>query len=168
MKKIELTSALLMDYGLLYQLIFSHPDQTDGFGRKLAICVLNAFIRNFKLVELISESKPLEWSNDEGVYPTQHLILLKANHRKHQLFGIEILRPCTKVSLKKQIRHWRLRMIARTLTLRFIVFLTIISSLKTILKKIISTNVFPKVPLLFQIQFSYLVDKYKKYNVIEK
>ena len=100
-EKIELTSALLMDYELLYQLIFSHPDQIDGFGRKLAICELNAFIRNFKLVELIIESKPLEWSNDEGVYPVQHLILLKANHRKNQLFGIEIPRPCTKVSLNK-------------------------------------------------------------------
>ena len=90
-----------MDYVVLYQLIFFYPDQTDGFGRKLAICVLNAFIRNFKLVELIIESKPLEWSNDEGVYPVQHLILLKANHRKNQLFGIEIPRPCTKVSLNK-------------------------------------------------------------------
>ena len=47
-KSIELTPALLMDYELLYQLIFSHPNQTDGFGRKLAVCVLNAFIRDFK------------------------------------------------------------------------------------------------------------------------
>ena len=100
-EKIELTSALLMDYELLYQLIFSHPDQIDGFGRKLAICVLNAFIRNFKLVELITKSKPPEWSNDGGVYLAQHLILPKANHRKNQLFGIEIPRPCTKVSLNK-------------------------------------------------------------------
>ena len=86
-KSIKLTPALLMDYRLLYQIIFSHPDQIDGFGRKLAICVLNVFFRNFKLVELIIKSKSLEWSNDEGVYPAQHLILLKANHRKHQLFG---------------------------------------------------------------------------------
>ena len=59
---------------------------------KLAIYVLNAFI--------------CEWSNDGGVYSAQHLIHLKANHRKHQLFGIKIPWPCTKVSLKKQIRHW--------------------------------------------------------------
>ena len=86
-KTIELIPTLLMDYGLLYQLIFFHPNQTDGFGRKLAVCVLNAFILDFKSVELIIESKPPEWSNDGGVYPTQHLILLKANHKKHQLFG---------------------------------------------------------------------------------
>ena len=82
---------------------------------KLAVCVLNAFIRDFKLVELIIESKPPEWSNDGGVYSAQHLIILKANHIKHPLFGIEDPWPCTKVSLKKQIRHWRSRMIARNL-----------------------------------------------------
>ena len=63
-ESIELTLVLLMDYRLLYQLIFSHPNQTDGFGRKLAVCVLNDFIRDFKSVELIIESKPPEWSND--------------------------------------------------------------------------------------------------------
>ena len=30
-ESIELTLSLLMDYGILYQLIFSNPDQTDGF-----------------------------------------------------------------------------------------------------------------------------------------
>ena len=34
------------------------------------------------------------------------------------------------------------------------------------IQKIISANVFPEVPLLFQTQFSYLVDKYKKNYVI--
>lgn len=43
-EQIELTSALLMDYGLIYQLIFSNSKQTDGFRRKLTTCVLNAFI----------------------------------------------------------------------------------------------------------------------------
>ena len=36
------------------------------------------------------------------------------------------------------------------------------------IKKIIYANVFPEVPLLFQTQFSYLVDKYKKDYVHEK
>ena len=36
------------------------------------------------------------------------------------------------------------------------------------IQKIISTNVFPEVPLLFQTQFSYLVGKYTKDYVIEK
>ena len=58
-ESIELTHFFLMNYGVLYQLIFSHPDQTDGFGRKLTVCVLNAFIRDFKSVELIIENKSL-------------------------------------------------------------------------------------------------------------
>ena len=69
-ESIELTHALFMDYELLYQLIFSHPDQTNGFGRKLAVCVLNAFIRDFKSIELIIKSKPPEWSNDGKVHHT--------------------------------------------------------------------------------------------------
>ena len=36
------------------------------------------------------------------------------------------------------------------------------------IQKIIPTNVFLEVPLLFQTQFSYLVDKYKRDYVIEK
>ena len=36
------------------------------------------------------------------------------------------------------------------------------------IQKIIFENVFPEVPLLFQTQFSYLVDKYKKGYVQEK
>ena len=72
-----------MDFGLLYQLIFSHPNQTSGFGRKLVVCVLNAFIRDFKSVELIIKSKPPKLLNDGRVYPTQQLILLKDNHRNH-------------------------------------------------------------------------------------
>ena len=99
-ESIKLTLALIMDYGVLYQLIFSHPDQTDGFEKKLAIFVLNTFIKDFKSVELLIESKSPKWSNDRGVYPTQHLIIFKVNQRKHQLFGIEIPWPCTKFSLK--------------------------------------------------------------------
>lgn len=36
------------------------------------------------------------------------------------------------------------------------------------IQKIISTNVFPKVSLIFQTQFSYLVDMYKNEYVQEK
>ena len=36
------------------------------------------------------------------------------------------------------------------------------------IQKIISANDFPEVPLMFQTQFSYLVDKYKNDYVIEK
>ena len=36
------------------------------------------------------------------------------------------------------------------------------------IQKIISTNNFHEVPLLFQTQFTYLVDKYKKEYVLEE
>lgn len=42
-EKIILTLTLLLDYGLLGQIIFSDPDQTDQFGRKIATVVLNTF-----------------------------------------------------------------------------------------------------------------------------
>ena len=148
-ESIELTPSLLMDYEVLYQLIFSHPDQTDGFGIKLAICVLNAFIRDFKLVELIIENKPSEWSNDGGVYPAQHLILFKANQRKYQLFGTEIPWPYTKFSIKKQIRHWRSRMIARNLDFEIYSSSNYYLIVEDNIQKIIFTNNFPEVPLLF-------------------
>ena len=72
-----------------------------------------------------------------------------------------------KLVLKKNViggQEW----LQETLIMRFIIRLTIILSLRTIFKKIISANVFPKVHLPFQTQFTYLVDKYKKNYVIEK
>ena len=167
-ESIELTSTLLMDYELLYQIIFSNLEQTNGFGRKLAVCVLNAFILEFKPVELIIESKPPEQLNDGGVYPAQHIILFKANHRKHQLFGTKDPWPYTKVSLKKQICHWRLRMIARDFDFEIQSSSNYKLITKGNIKKIISANIFHEVPLLFQTQFSYLVDIYKKEYVQEK
>ena len=59
-KSIELNRTLLMDYGLVYQMIFTSPKQTDIFGRKLATCILNAFIQEYKFVELLNERIPLE------------------------------------------------------------------------------------------------------------
>ena len=175
-ESIELTLTLLMDYELLYQLIFSHPNQNDGFGIKLAVCVLNAFIWDFKSVELIIESKSPEWSNDGGVYPAQHLILLKSNHRKllksnhrkHQLFGTEESWLCTKISLKKQIRHWRSRMIARNLDSKIYSSYNYNLITKDNIQKIIFANDFPEIILLFKTQISYLVNKYKNDYIIEK
>ena len=60
-EKIVLTPTLLLDYGLLGQLIFSDLDQIDSFGRKIATVVLNTFANtNNPFVELIIDSKPLE------------------------------------------------------------------------------------------------------------
>ena len=36
------------------------------------------------------------------------------------------------------------------------------------IQKIIFANTFPEIPLLFQTQFTYLVDKYKKEYVLEE
>ena len=116
----------------------------------------------FKFIELIIESKPLEWSFDRGIYLAHHTILLKAHLRKHQLFGIEAPWPCNKFSLKKQICHWRLRIFARDLDPKIYSSSKYKLIIEDNIKKIISTNVFPKVPLLFQTHFSYMVEKYKK------
>ena len=145
-----------MDYVVLYQLIFFYPDQTDGFGRKLAVCVSNAFIRNFKSVELIIERKSPKWSNNGGVYPAQHLILLKANQRKHQLFSTEILWPYTKFSFKKQIRHWRLRMIARNLNSEIYISSNYNLIVEDNIQKIISANDFPEV-IFFCSKLNFLI-----------
>ena len=59
-KSIELNRTLLMDYGLVYQMIFTSQKQTDIFGRKLATCILNPFIQEYKFVELLNERIPLE------------------------------------------------------------------------------------------------------------
>ena len=88
------------------------------------------------------ESKPPKWLNDGGVYPTQHPILLKVNHRKHQLFGTEILWPYTKVSLKKQIKYWRSRMIARNLDFEIYSSFNYNLIAKDNIQNIISTNDF--------------------------
>ena len=88
-------------------------------------------------------SKPPKWLNDGGVYPAQHPILLKANHRKHQLFGTKKPWFCTKVNLKKQIRHWRSRMIARNLDFDIYSSSNYNLIVEDNIQKIISANDFP-------------------------
>ena len=78
------------------------------------------------------------------------------------------LGPVLKLTSKKQIRHWRSRMIARNLDSEIYSSSNYNLIVEDNIKKIIYANVFPEVPLLFQTQFSYLVDKYKKDYVIEK
>ena len=130
-----------MDYGLLHQLIFSNPKQADGFWRKLTVYILNAFILEFKSIELIINSKPSEWLNNGGVYPIQYIILLKVNYKKHQLFGTKD--PWPYDDCRRSI------MIARDLDSEFYSSSNHNLITKDNIKKIISTNIFPKVPLLF-------------------
>lgn len=59
-------------------------------------------------------------------------------------------------------------MIARYLDYEIYSFSNFKLLTKINIQKIISTNVFLEVPLLFQTQFSYLVDKYKNDYVQEK
>ena len=78
------------------------------------------------------------------------------------------LGPVLKLTSKKQIRHWRSRMIARNLDSEIYSSSNYNLIVEDNIKKIFFANVFPKVLLLFQTQISYLVDKYKKDYVIEK
>lgn len=54
-KEICLTATLLLDYGLLHQIIF-----TNLRGQRQVICLLNMFIRNKRRINAIIISKPPE------------------------------------------------------------------------------------------------------------
>ena len=86
-EKIVLTPTLLLDYGLLGQLIFSDPDQTYPFGRKIVTVVLNTFANtNNPFVELIIDSKLPEW-DDYGIILAQHKIVVLFHKFKPSLYG---------------------------------------------------------------------------------
>ena len=57
--------------------------------------------------------------------------------------------PYTKVSLKKQIRHWSSRMVARNLDYEIYSSSNYNLIVEDNIQKIISANIFPDVPLLF-------------------
>ena len=67
----------------------------------------------------------------------------------NDLFGIESPWPCTKSSLKKQIKHWRSRMISRNLDSEIYSSSNYNLIAEDNIQKIISAINLPKVPLLF-------------------
>lgn len=103
-----LSSAKLMDLGLVSQIIFSNPDQTDNFGRKLAICVCNLFSQETKKVDVRISSIPPEW---EGLFIQQayHRIWIGKYTRRMDFLPLKIAYP---KSFSKAYKHWKAEMMA--------------------------------------------------------
>lgn len=77
-EEIDITPTLLLDYGLLYQIIFIESEQTNQFVQKLASCVWNMLINNKKFVSSRVTSKALE-RDVSGLLAAQHAIYLKSH-----------------------------------------------------------------------------------------
>ena len=55
--ELILTPKLLLDYGLVHQIVCLDPIQTTNFGRKLVLSLLQGFKMNKKFVDAIIISK---------------------------------------------------------------------------------------------------------------
>ncbi|GLT29445.1 hypothetical protein SLA2020_043140 [Shorea laevis] len=106
---IELTPQLLLDYGFLYQLIFTKMADTELVGRKFAIAVLESMPPNY--IEALIQSKAPEWKG-RHLLPAQHKIILRRRSSLPRLYRDVQAWPSTTQSLTKQLRHWRARMMA--------------------------------------------------------
>lgn len=92
---------MLLDYGLLSQPIFSDPDQTNLFGRKIAIVVLNTFANtNNPFVELIIGSK-LPKYDESGITLAQHKIVVIFHKFRPLFYGTKFPWPCTQFSVEE-------------------------------------------------------------------
>ena len=71
-----LTPEILLDYGLVYQLIYSDPSQASNFGRKVNLSLTQGFKLKKKFVDAIFISKAHEWISRGNVLPAQHYVNL--------------------------------------------------------------------------------------------
>ena len=75
-KDLILTPDLLLDYGLVHQLVFSYPNQVNNFGRKVALGLIQGFKMNKKYADAIIISKAPVWVSNGSLLPAQHNISL--------------------------------------------------------------------------------------------
>lgn len=108
---VSLTALVLMDYGHLYQVIFSSPEQTDEFDYPLSWCVLSAWdiMPAKSFIEVLIKSKAVKFITDKGyeryVSSTQHRILINNHATNLGTVSCETTWPCSN-SAQKQIKHW--------------------------------------------------------------
>lgn len=110
-KQVEITEATLLDFGYVQQIIFHNPEDTERFGRKLAICVCNYMAQHGKKVEAVVESKPPEWTHTGKLIPACHNIHLNTNPFSPALTRIYHSQDddpwiCHTNSIRKQLRHY--------------------------------------------------------------
>lgn len=162
--EVQLTESVLMDYGHLYQAIFSSPDQTDEFNYALSWYILSAWevMPAKPFIEVLIKSKALEFRSDpsyEGhICPTQHRILINNHFSNPGLISCETTWSCTNFA-QKQIRHWRSFEIATNLEFSSTMGEHIIYSDKAL--KIHSLIPITEVPYYQGTYFKRLVQYYK-------
>ena len=101
-----------MDYGLLKGVFLSDPDQTNNFGKTIALTCLHIFCKGYRYVQIEINSKPPEWTLRGSIIPAQHVMLIKGlkTFNAH-LLGRDHPWVCHNHIIKKQIRHWLARTI---------------------------------------------------------
>ncbi|KAI8543356.1 hypothetical protein RHMOL_Rhmol08G0210800 [Rhododendron molle] len=172
-KIVEITPLTLLDHGLLRQLIFTDPEQTDIFTRKLAVSILNLFAKYGCLkAQVLIKSKLPEWTWIGNIIPAQHVMQISAQwpfsriHLPIQLIEDEIPYPCSK-PIRSQIRHHRAWSIATNLgennhnTDHYLDNLNYLIC-EDHLQKIRSTEPIHEVPFIFHTQLTNLVTQYEE------
>ena len=71
-----LTPELLLDYGLIHQIICSNPSQASKFGRKITLGLTHGFKTNKKFTDAIIISKTPEWISNGNLLPAQYIVSL--------------------------------------------------------------------------------------------
>ncbi|KAL6327887.1 hypothetical protein AAG906_027285 [Vitis piasezkii] len=109
-----LTPKMLLDYGLVYQLVCSDPSQASNFGRKVNLSLTQGFKLNKKFADAIFISKAPEWISRGNILPAQHYVNLHYQNRRPTLLSSPLVQTdiCAEPIIK-QIKHWRARVISR-------------------------------------------------------
>ena len=77
-----LTPELLLDYGLVHQIICSNPCQASKFGRKMVFGLTQGFKMNKKFADAIIISKAPEWSSNGNLLLAQHIASFHYQNRR--------------------------------------------------------------------------------------
>ena len=113
-EELILTPKLLLDYGLVHQIICPDPSQASKFGRKIALGLTHGFKMNKKFVDAIIISKTPEWISNGNLLPAQYIVSLHYQNRRPTLLScpLQFIDICVE-PLTNQIKHWRARIISR-------------------------------------------------------
>ena len=109
-----LTPEMLLDYGLVHQIICSDLNQVSQFGRKITLGLTQGFKMNKKFANAIIISKAPEWVSSGKLIPAQHIVSLNhQNRRPTQLSYPLLFSNICGEPIIKQIKHWRARIICK-------------------------------------------------------
>ena len=105
-EELILSPELLLDYGLVHQIVCSDPNQANNFGRKVVLGLIQGFKMNKKFVDTIIISKAPKWVSDGCLLFAQHNISLHYQNRRSTLLSCPLEHPDICVEpLISQIRH---------------------------------------------------------------